>query len=79
MHAFQVPTHNNLQSFALQYVFLTIMQGLFGSQLAGSVNPSPEPLIIVCPNIKHLTESIPGLSTSITAEDSKGFDIMVVN
>jgi len=39
MHAFQVPTHNNLQSFAMQYVFLTIMQGLFGSQLAVMVKP----------------------------------------
>ncbi len=79
MHAFQVPTHNNLQSFALQYVFLTIMQGLFGSQLAVMVKPPSSRPLCSKMNEIHLTESIPGLSTSITAEDSKGFDIMVVS
>jgi len=51
------------------------MQRLLDSQLAGTVNTSPGPLIIAGPNIYRLTESIPGLTTSITAEDSKGFVI----
>jgi len=39
MHTFQVHTHTNLQPLVLQYVFLTIMQGFLGSQLADSAKP----------------------------------------